>query len=104
VGDADTIQMIDVATHEIVATLPSGPDPELFTQDPSRQDSVRGEPTDANTVTISDPGEAGAAQAEVQVASSPKAWASVPNGKILVNTSENDQYGAFHSIPRRVRS
>ena len=25
VGDDDTIQMIDTATHEIVATLPSGP-------------------------------------------------------------------------------
>ena len=33
VGDDDTIQIIDVRTHEIVATLPSGPDPELFTQD-----------------------------------------------------------------------
>src|SRR5262245_28548711 len=35
VGDDDTIQAIDVRTHEIVATLPSGPDPELFTQDHS---------------------------------------------------------------------
>src|SRR5712672_2611583 len=35
VGDDDTIQMIDTATYEIAATLPSGPDPELFTQDPS---------------------------------------------------------------------
>src|SRR5262245_64134366 len=34
VGDDDTIQMIDTSTHEIVATLPSGPDPELFIQDP----------------------------------------------------------------------
>src|SRR6266513_1018690 len=33
VGDDDTIQVIDVRTHKIVATLPSGPDPELFTQD-----------------------------------------------------------------------
>ena len=32
VGDDDTIQVIDVRTHEIVATLPSGPDPELFTR------------------------------------------------------------------------
>ena len=35
VGDDDTIQMIDTTTHEIAATLPSGPDPELFTQDPA---------------------------------------------------------------------
>src|SRR5947199_10557489 len=35
VGDDDTIQMIDTSTYEIAATLPSGPDPELFTQDPT---------------------------------------------------------------------
>src|SRR5207249_4572408 len=33
VGDDDTIQMVDVKSGEIVATLPSGADPELFTQD-----------------------------------------------------------------------
>src|SRR5215471_8766422 len=33
VGDDDTIQMIDTGTHQVVAALPSGPDPELFTQD-----------------------------------------------------------------------
>src|SRR5438034_11573302 len=33
VGDDDTIQMIDTTTYQIVANLPSGPDPELFTQD-----------------------------------------------------------------------
>src|SRR5438270_6611665 len=35
VGDDDTIQVIDSNSHDIVATLPSGPDPELFTQDPT---------------------------------------------------------------------
>ena len=33
VGDDDTIQLIDTKTQQIVDTLPSGPDPELFTQD-----------------------------------------------------------------------
>jgi YVTN family beta-propeller protein len=33
VGDDDTIQMIDTKTQQVVDTLPSGPDPELFTQD-----------------------------------------------------------------------
>src|SRR5713226_2599229 len=33
VGDDDTIQVIDAAKQEIVDTLPSGPDPELFVQD-----------------------------------------------------------------------
>src|SRR5260370_42686016 len=32
VGDDDTIHMIDTATREVTATLPSGPDPELFIQ------------------------------------------------------------------------
>src|SRR3954469_642607 len=31
-GDDDTIQVIDVTSQKIVDTLPSGPDPELFTQ------------------------------------------------------------------------
>src|SRR6266850_1406623 len=33
VGDDDTIQVIDAATQQVVDTLPSGPDPELFVQD-----------------------------------------------------------------------
>ena len=34
VGDDDTIQMIDTGTNELAGTLPSGPDPELFIEDP----------------------------------------------------------------------
>src|SRR6266478_7222582 len=30
VGDDDTIQLIDATKQEVVGTLPSGPDPELF--------------------------------------------------------------------------
>src|SRR5438876_11276915 len=33
VGDDDTIQLIDATKQEVVDTLPSGPDPELFVQD-----------------------------------------------------------------------
>ena len=33
VGDDDSIQVIDVAKQEVVDTLPSGPDPELFALD-----------------------------------------------------------------------
>src|SRR5262252_10609549 len=43
VGDDDTIQVIDVRTHEIVANLASGPDPELFTQDHTGQDTLCGQ-------------------------------------------------------------
>ena len=35
VGDDDTIQMIDTKTQEVTDTLPSGPDPELFIEDPA---------------------------------------------------------------------
>src|ERR1700736_845445 len=35
VGDDDTIQMIDSMSNKIVDTLPSGPDPELFVDDPT---------------------------------------------------------------------
>ncbi|MBV8564599.1 MAG: beta-propeller fold lactonase family protein, partial [Methylobacteriaceae bacterium] len=34
-GDDDTVDIIDTKTDEIVGELPSGPDPELFTQDPT---------------------------------------------------------------------
>src|SRR6478735_10679747 len=33
VGDDDKIEVIDAATQKVVDSLPSGPDPELFTQD-----------------------------------------------------------------------
>src|SRR6267142_4037 len=35
VGDDDTIQMIDTTSNKVVDTLPSGPDPELFVDDPT---------------------------------------------------------------------
>src|SRR5262249_54351332 len=35
VGDDDTIEVVDVKSGEVVTKLPSGPDPELFTQDSS---------------------------------------------------------------------
>jgi YVTN family beta-propeller protein len=44
VGDDDAVQMIDTTTHEIVANLPSGPDPELFTQDPTGRNSAWPDP------------------------------------------------------------
>ena len=34
VGDDDTIQVIDAKTMEVVDSLPSGPDPELFAHHP----------------------------------------------------------------------
>jgi hypothetical protein len=40
VGDDDTIQMIDAKTQQVVDRLPSGPDPELFTQEPRARSSM----------------------------------------------------------------
>src|SRR5207245_11389869 len=37
VGDDDKIEVIDTATRQVVDSLPSGPDPELFTQDAAGQ-------------------------------------------------------------------
>jgi hypothetical protein len=40
VGDDGTIQMIDAKTREVVDSLTSGPDPELFTQDARARSSM----------------------------------------------------------------
>src|SRR5205807_3895467 len=35
VGDDDTIELIETRTNQVTGTLPSGPDPESFVQDPA---------------------------------------------------------------------
>ena len=68
VGDDDTIQVIDTKTRQIVDTLPSGPDPELFTQDaagnilyvanqptPSPSSTSRSAPGSAISRSVSNP-------------------------------------------------
>src|SRR5947209_18505278 len=35
VGDDDTIELIEKKINQVVGTLPSGPDPESFVQDPA---------------------------------------------------------------------
>ena len=101
VGDDDTIQMIDTATDEIVATLPSGPDPELFTQDPTGKILyVANE--DANTVTIIDM-EKRVPLGEVQVGVEPEGMGISPDGKFW-STPPKRQIWRISSIPRRARS
>src|SRR6185437_12739335 len=51
VGDDDTIQMIDAATQQVVDSLPSGPDPELFIQDAAGKILYVANEND-NTVTV----------------------------------------------------
>jgi len=40
VGDDDKIEVIDAATQQVVDSLPSGPDPELFTRTPPARSSM----------------------------------------------------------------
>ena len=71
-GDDDTIQMIDAMSNKVVDTLPSGPDPELFIDDPTGKIlSVANE--NDNTVTIIDI-ERRARLGEVEVGVEPEGW------------------------------
>ncbi|MGH6713124.1 MAG: beta-propeller fold lactonase family protein, partial [Bradyrhizobium sp.] len=53
VGDDDKIEVIDVATQQVVDSLPSGPDPELFTQNAAGTILYVANEND-NTVTVID--------------------------------------------------
>src|SRR5262249_6540941 len=98
-GDDDTIQVIDTRTYEVVATLPSGPDPELFTQDaPGKILYVANE--NDNTVTIIDM-ERRVPLGEGQVGVEPEGMGLSPDGSILVNTSETTNMA--HFIDTRTR-
>ena len=103
VGDDDTIQMIDTKTQQVVDTLPSGPDPELFTQDAGRQDSLRRQRERQHRHDHRH--RAGArGSAKSRSASSPRAWAISPDGKILDQHVRDHQHGAFHRHRDRARS
>lgn len=92
VGDDDTIQMIDTATNQVVGTLPSGPDPELFVEAPDGTLYVANE--DDNTVTIIDV--ASRAQiGDIQVGVEPEGMGISPDGKVLINTSETTNMAHF---------
>ena len=93
VGDDDTIQMIDTGTDEVVDTLPSGPDPELFIQDPTGKILYVANEDD-NTVTIIDIARR-AQIGDVQVGVEPEGMGISPDGKILVNTSETTNMAHF---------
>ena len=86
--------MIDIRTHEIVATLPSGPDPELFTQDPTGKILYVANEND-NTVTIIDMETAQPASARCRSGSSRKAWVSVRTARSSSTTSETTNMAHF---------
>ena len=93
VGDDDSIQVIDVAKQEVVDTLPSGPDPELFALDADGKILYVANEND-NTVTIIDV-EKRARLGDVQVGVEPEGMAISPDGKILINTSETTNMAHF---------
>ncbi len=93
VGDDDTIQVIDVKSGEIVATLPSGADPELFTQDPAGKILYVANENN-NTVTIIDM-QKRVPIGEVQVGVEPEGMGLSPDGKTLVATSETTNMAHF---------
>jgi PQQ-dependent catabolism-associated beta-propeller protein len=74
-------------------TLPSGPDPELFTDDPSGRLLYVANEND-NTVTIIDI-ERRARLGDVEVGVEPEGMGLSPDGKILVNTSETTNMAHF---------
>ena len=85
--------MIDASTHQVVGTLPSGPDPELFAQDPSGKILYVANEND-NTVTVIDI-EKRVPLGEVQVGVEPEGMGLSPDGKILVSTSETTNMAHF---------
>ena len=93
VGDDDTIQMIDTGTNQVVGTLPSGPDPELFVEAPDGK-TLYVANEDDNTVTIIDiPSRA--LVGDIQVGVEPEGMGISPDGKVLVNTSETTNMAHF---------
>src|SRR4029450_3592195 len=93
VGDDDKIEVIDTATQQVVDSLPSGPDPELFTQDAAGKILYVANEND-NTVTIIDL-ENRVRLGDIQVGVEPEGMALSPDGKILINTSETTSMAHF---------
>ena len=92
-SDDDTVQVVDVNSHEIVGDLPSGPDPELLTMHPS------GNPVyianeDDNLLTVIDINDT-KVLAEVEVGVEPEGVGISPDGKTVVVTSETTNMAHF---------
>src|SRR3977135_1689625 len=94
VGDAaDKIEWIDTGPQQVVDSLPSGPDPELFTQDAAGKTLYVANEND-NTVTIIDL-EKRVRVGDIQVGVEPEGMAISPDSKILINTSETTNMAHF---------
>ena len=93
VGDDDTIQMIDTGTNQVVGTLPSGTDPELFVEVSRRQDALRRQRGQQyrHDHRYPEPSQVG----DIQVGVEPEGMGISPDGKVLVNTSETTNMAHF---------
>src|SRR5690606_30920157 len=80
-------------TLELVKTLPSGPDPELFILHPTGNPLYIANEDD-NLVTVVDI-EKGSVLAEIPVGVEPEGMGISPDGKLLVNTSETTNMAHF---------
>ena len=85
---------MDTATRKITHDLPSGPDPELGVLHPSGNPLYVANEDD-NLVTAIDVDDAARSAPRSRSASSPRAWAISPDGKVLVNTSETTNMAHF---------
>jgi PQQ-dependent catabolism-associated beta-propeller protein len=92
-SDDDTVQVIDASTYEIVGTLPSGPDPELFVLHPSGNPLYIANEDD-NLVTVVDV-EKRSLVTEIPVGVEPEGMGISPDGLSMVNTSETTSMAHF---------
>src|SRR6267142_71311 len=90
---SNTVSVIDTDKQQVVDTLPSGPDPELFVQDKAGKILYVANEND-NTVTIIDI-ERRARVGDVQVGVEPEGMAISPDGRFLINTSETTNMAHF---------
>ena len=85
---------IDTKTYELVKTLPSGPDPELFVLHPSGNPLYVANEDD-NLVTVVDINYAARSSRDIPVGVEPEGMGMSPDGKVLVNTSETTNMAHF---------
>ena len=93
-SDDDTIEVIDTATLQIVGTLPSGPDPELFVLSPDGK-TLYVANEDDNLVTVIDV-ESKKVLAEIPVGVEPEGMGDQSRRQDHGQHLRDDQHGAFH--------
>ena len=96
---ADGIGVVDLARHELVATIPSGPDPESFDLVGDRLLVVSNE--DASTATIVDL-RARAIRTTVPVGGEPEGVQTAPDGTVWVTSEADNSVAVVDPIRAKV--